>query len=162
MKIRKQVYELSTSDLESFPVWEFALDEEGEDGQDEATVRPYEGSPPLDPSDGVFIVRARFDLADGTRLHGYLTPPGDGPSGVRTIQPIIVTTGGQVMFWFGAMAPSAASLEAAYDRLGRQQSAVFPVQYASEVELVTGPVRGELNGFLHYRSITDCTVEEAR
>ena len=35
MKIRKQVYELTISDIEEFPVWEFASDEEGDDGQDE-------------------------------------------------------------------------------------------------------------------------------
>lgn len=162
MKIRKQVYELSTSDLESFPIWEFALDEEGEEGQDEATVRPYEGSPPLDPSNGMFVVRARFDLADGTRLQGYLTPPADGSAGIGTVQPIVVTTQGQVMFWYGAIAPSAATLGAAYEKLGRRESAVFPVQYASEVQLATGPVNGELDGFLHYRSIKDRTVVEAR
>ena len=43
MKIRKQVYQLTLDDLERTPVWEFALDEEVEEGQDEATVRPVEG-----------------------------------------------------------------------------------------------------------------------
>jgi hypothetical protein len=38
MKIRKQVYELTTDDLELSPIWEFAADEEGEEGQDEATA----------------------------------------------------------------------------------------------------------------------------
>ena len=71
MKIRKQVYDLAVSDLENHPIWEFALDEEGEDGQDEATVRPWEGGEPLNPADGMFVVRATFELADGTRLVGY-------------------------------------------------------------------------------------------
>ena len=162
MKIRKQVYELSISDLESSPIWEFALDEEGEEGQDEATVRPYEGSPPLDPSDGMFVVRARFDLADGTRLHGYLTPPVQDNAAIGTVQPIIVTAQGQVMFWYGAVAPSADAIRDAYEKLGQRDAEIFPVHYASEVELATGAVKGMLNGFLHYRSVNDRTVVEAR
>jgi len=70
MKIRRQVYDLTLEDLNEFPVWEFALDEEGEEGQDEATVRPYMNSGKLDPSDGMFVVRAIFTLADGSKMHG--------------------------------------------------------------------------------------------
>ena len=67
MKIRKQVHDLSVDDVRKFPVCEFALDEEGEEGQDEATVRPFEFSGALDPSDGPFIVRGVFTLADAQR-----------------------------------------------------------------------------------------------
>jgi hypothetical protein len=38
MKTRKQVYDLTRENLSKFPIWEFALDEEGDEGQDEATV----------------------------------------------------------------------------------------------------------------------------
>lgn len=41
MRIRKQIYEITLEDLLQFPVWEFALDEEADEGQDESTVRPY-------------------------------------------------------------------------------------------------------------------------
>jgi hypothetical protein len=47
-RIRKQVYELLPIDLESFPIWEHALDEEGVPSQDEATVRIH---PDLDVAD---------------------------------------------------------------------------------------------------------------
>ena len=57
--IRKAVSELSTRDLEAHPVWEFALDEEGQEGKDETTVRPYLLPDELDPSAGMFVVRAR-------------------------------------------------------------------------------------------------------
>ena len=50
---RKQVYELANSDFIRCPVWEFALDEEGAEGQDEATVRPYLYDGDLDPSLGM-------------------------------------------------------------------------------------------------------------
>jgi len=34
-RIRKQVYELTLDDLSRFPIWEFSLDSEAEEGQDE-------------------------------------------------------------------------------------------------------------------------------
>ncbi len=85
MKIRKQVYELTIEDLNRFPVWEFGLDEEGEEGQDEATVRPRKIKEPLDPSEETFIVRAVFTLVDRTILTGYLTPSPEGDNGISTV-----------------------------------------------------------------------------
>ena len=43
MRVRKPVDKLTPADLEQFPFWEFALDEEGIAGQDETTVRPVLG-----------------------------------------------------------------------------------------------------------------------
>jgi hypothetical protein len=56
MLIRKQVYDLRLEDFERHPVWEFALDEEGEEGQDEATVRPYSVAGPADSAEGTLVV----------------------------------------------------------------------------------------------------------
>src|ERR1041385_6972364 len=72
-RIRKQVYELTLDDLTAFPIWEFKLDENG-GGQDESTVRPYATPSLLDPADRMFVVRAVFMLADGSRLQRYVTP----------------------------------------------------------------------------------------
>lgn len=148
-RIRKQVYELTPEDLDRHAVWEFALDEEGEEGQDEATVRPYQPKGPLDPGDGMFVVRARLKLADGTQVRGYLTPPVQGDSGLGTLQPAVVVEGGQVSFWCGMLVPEPAYVEASYARLGKLlASEVFPVRFESDVDLVGGPVAGELPGFL--------------
>jgi hypothetical protein len=148
-RIRKQVYELTPEDLVLHSAWEFALDEEGEEGQDEATVRPCQPNGPLNPSDGMFIVRARLVLADGTRMRGYLTPPVQGDSDLGTLQPAIVVDGGQVSFWCGMFAPEPAQVVASYTLLGKSQaSEVFPLKFESDVELVGGPVAGELPGFL--------------
>lgn len=100
MKIRKQVYALTPDDLAQYPIWEFALDEEGEEDQDEATVRPFTGSDSPDPAEGMFIVRGQFTLADGTIFPGYLTPAEDS-SDLGTVQPQIVSESGQVGFWLG-------------------------------------------------------------
>jgi hypothetical protein len=134
--------------LSKSPVWEFALDEEGEEGQDEATVRPYEFFGVLDPSDGMFVVRTIFTLADGSSMQGYLTPSVQGESSIGTLQPIVVTERGQVGFWCGVAAPDSARLAHFYELLGKNAERVFPVQFKSEVDLVGGKVVGSVPGFL--------------
>jgi hypothetical protein len=148
-RIRKQVYELTVEDLEQHAVWEFALDEEGEEGQDEATVRPYEVHGPVDPSEGMFIVRARMRSADGTEFKGYLTPPAQGDSSLGVLQPVVVVGGGQVSFWCGMLELGPGHIAASYDRLGKSVATeVFPLQFESDVALIGGPLTGELPGFV--------------
>jgi hypothetical protein len=149
-ELRKSVSDLSPDDLAQFPVWEFALDEEGEESQDETTVRPYMLAGELDPSAGMFVVRARFRLADGSQLHGYLTPPVQAEDGLGAMQPVIVTDAGQVLFWWGSILPPAAEISRSYQRLGKAAHArVFPIQFSSDVSILGGPIQGELPGFLH-------------
>jgi hypothetical protein len=148
MTIRKDVSGLTQDDLEMFPVWEFALDEEGEEGQDEAKVRPYEISGALDPSDGMFIVRAAFTLADGSKMRGYLTPGVQGDESLGALQPVIITELGQVFFWYGMLSPGAQSLAQSYEMHGRDAAEVFPVQAASDVELVSAPICATIPGFM--------------
>lgn len=124
------------------------MDEEGEEGQDEATVRPHEISGALDPSDGLFIVRAAFTLADGTKMHGYLTPPDQGDDCLSTLQPVIITERGQVLFWHGVLVPDEQDLAQYYEKLGRDASRAFPVLVTSDVDLVRTPVRAIIPGFI--------------
>ena len=147
-RARKQVYELTLDDLSKFPVWEFRLDKDGAQGQDEATVRPFTASGPLDPADRMFVVRAVFTLADGSRMHGYFTPPVRGHDSIGTLQPIIVTERGQVRFWCGTAEPDSKRLAHSYELLGKDAKRVFPLRFESEVDLVNGPARGSLPGFL--------------
>lgn len=51
--IRKQVTDLRPDDLAPYPIWEFALDEEGEEGQDEETVKPRPDLDRADPAEGI-------------------------------------------------------------------------------------------------------------
>jgi hypothetical protein len=148
VRVRKQVYELTLEDLGRFPIWEFKLDEEGEEGSDESTVRPYTASGPLDPAERMFVVRAVFTLADGSRMPGYCSPPVRGDDSIGTLQPIIVTDRGQVRLWCGTTAPDLKRLTRSYGRLGKDARDVFPVQFESDVELVGGPVRRSMPGFL--------------
>jgi hypothetical protein len=146
--VRRQVYELTLDDLDNFPVWEFRLDEKDEKSQDESTVRPYTAPGPLDPADRMFIVRAAFTLADGSRMKGYLTAPARGDDGLAILQPIIITARGQVRFWCGTAVFDSKRLARSYEVLGKDAQRVFPLRFESEVEMVGGPVRGSLPGFL--------------
>lgn len=88
--VRKPVYDLAVADLEQRYAWEFALDQEGEEGQDEVKGRPSTAHGPLDPSEGMFLVRTRLSLADGTQLKGYLTPPIQRDASVGMLRPAVV------------------------------------------------------------------------
>lgn len=135
-------------DLSKFPVWEFALDEEGEEGQDEATVRPRRVIAALDPSEGSFIIRGVFTLVDGTLMHGYLTPPIQGDNSISTLQPVIITERGQISFWYGVLVPDSNDLAQSYEKLGRDADKVFPIHVASDVELMNGAISAEIPGFM--------------
>jgi hypothetical protein len=149
MHIRRQVYDLTPADLERYAVWEFALDEEGIEGQDEATVRPYETNDPVDATEGMFIVRASMTLAGGTRLIGYLTPSAQGGTELSSCQPAVVGSEGQVSFWRGMLALRPEDLSDSYALLGRASPAqVFPIKFESDVPIAGGPVLGEVPGFV--------------
>lgn len=126
--MRKQVYELTAADLEAHPVWEHCLE--------------YEG---------MMVVRATLTLANGIRFPGllYYAPevPGQGYGPLANLQPQAITPQGQVMFWYGALTPTPEILAEAYGKLGADAKGVFPVRYASEVTLATGPISGEIPGF---------------
>ena len=148
-RVRKQVYELTVTDLTRHPVWEFALDEEGRKGQDEATVRPYKPRGGLDPGDGMFVVRAWLTLADGTRVRGHLQPQVPGTPFSRNNHPTAVVADGQVGFWCGMRAPTKREIVEDYARLGKASAReVFPLRFESDVTLIGGPVRGKVPGFL--------------
>jgi hypothetical protein len=148
LRVRRQIYELTPHDLETFPIWEFNLDETAGTAQDELTVRPRVADEPLDPADRMFVVRAVFTLADGSMRGGYVTPPGRGDASASALQPIIVTDQGQVRFWCGTSVPGPKRLARSYELIGKEARQIFPLLFESEVELAGGPVRGRVPGFL--------------
>jgi len=151
-KVRKQVYDLTLSDLNECPVWEFALDEECEEGQDEATVRPSEYDLPFDPGNGLAVVKAQFKLADGTIMEGYLSPQIEGFKEIGYIQPVIIAPRGQVGFWHGIFKPSKKQILEYCNILNKSPSEIFPINYKSAVEIVDGPVEGVISDFLYKSS----------
>jgi hypothetical protein len=158
--MRRQVYELTPADLEQCPIWEHALDEEGDEGQDEATVKPRPDLGRADPAEGMLLVRAELVAADGTRFVGYVYPEHDDEPGL--LQPTIVTDAGQVNFWLGGVAPREGELEGRYALLGKTPSELFPVRYRAVVPHDGVQLIGTIPAFRGYRSFDDRTVVEYR
>jgi hypothetical protein len=155
MRTRIQDYDLTLDDLAQFPSWEYALDEEEHEDQDERTVRPYSAKPPLEQGQAYLIVRASFYLADGTRMTGYIKPLElDDASRLKPLipadmDPVIVTSQGQIEFWYGASQPDLDELARNYARLNKGPLEVFPIRFASDVEVLNSITEGVLEGFLY-------------
>ncbi len=146
--MRKQVYDLTPTDLQFSPIWEFASDEEGIEGQDEATVRPVDLNNLQDALAGLCVAKARFKLADGSAMCGYLTLGIPGDSYLGSLQPAVVTNIGQVSFWCGSIAPTQEYIESSYAVLGKKSEEIFPLFYALDTELIDYDISGTVPGFL--------------
>ena len=155
--IRKQVGDLRPHDLEQFPIWEHAIDEEGEPGQDEETVKPRPDLSVADPSSGLFLVRAEFVANDGTRFDGYVYPSTEHEPGL--IQPTIVTKDGQVNFWYGMLSPEPGAIEAHYELLGTSAEQLFPLKYRAKAKYKGAKLQGTVTAFLRRNVGSDAIVE---
>jgi len=138
--------DLRPGDLERFPIWEQALDEEGLPGQDEETVKPRPDLDEADPSEGMFIVRAEFIARDGSRFDGYISPQLDS---TFSVQPTLVTEGGQVNLWCGSVVPEPEQLDKDYALLGKTSSELFPIRFRTIVATRGVRLEGEVPGFLY-------------
>lgn len=73
-RIRKQADELTRSDWQRFPAWEYCLDEEDEEGQDETTLRPCATA--IDFIDFYGLIAVEFRFADSRIFAGYIEASG--------------------------------------------------------------------------------------
>ena len=139
---RKPVDELTASDLEAFPVWEFAMDEEdGDEEQDETWVKPVASAEV--PADG-----SSLSIAAALRLAGGQVYPGvlfcDTHAGLDIAAIALLTTEGRVLF---SQSDSPSELRRNLRRLGLAHQSVFPLDYCTRVPSArTGiPERGTFN-----------------
>ncbi len=152
---RKSVAALTLADLETCPIWEYALDEESLPGQDETTVRPCVGRT---RASGVGeLVRTRFIAANGRLMFGFAVAGGSRDPGVA--HPVIVLASGQhIGFWFGALHASR-EVPAAYAVLEMHSRELFPLVYRADVPVAGPPLFGELSAFLGLASDLRTVVE---
>jgi len=156
----KQIDDLSSADFERHPVWiachteDFA--EPWFNETDEETFRPWTGALPVGPSDGMLLVRATFELHDGSRHDGFLTPASkEGDLG--TLQPHLFVSGKSFGFWGGMAGVRPDGRRAFYKALGKGQKAIFPIQFSTAPDLATGVIAGRVDGF--YRGTRIIEVE---
>jgi len=133
LKTRRQVYELTEKELIAQPIWEFCPDEEGVEGQDEATVRAVlHDLGKVGP--GEVIVAADVTFADGSTAMGYLySGPADD---VGCIQPNVVVGTSQVNFWLGWLRfikNPEDRVANAYKLLAKARESTFPIKFKTRV-----------------------------
>ena len=116
---RKPVDGLLPDDLATFPVWEFATDEEGEPGRDETWVRPVRQ---------MTIPIGRFALGVGATFISSQGLSFDGVIWIDTINGLEV--GGAALFVDGAYLP--------LEMFGPNGRSHFPLRFR-----LTVPVSGE-------------------
>lgn len=156
MRIRKQENALTIFDLMQFPAWEYALNEEDVPGQNEKTLRPYLIPPPLDREQAYFVVRARFILANGASLTGFLKPLRQNEDKLMQpllpydLHPVIVTDQGHVPFCYGVFRPDEATISENYKRLGYEAEKIFPISFMADIWVSNSVNEGVLKGFLFF------------
>ena len=129
MRIRKQYVDLVRSDFEEYPIWEFCLDEEGMEGQDETTVRPRTDMEAPEPGWGPLVVGVEYTLNDGTVYDGMCELDDEG--GFRITWPEIRTEQGFCGLYFGKCTTDQAKSRAdeVCRRLNKAPEDIFPVRY---------------------------------
>ena len=150
MQIRKQSYELTADDLRQYPIWEYALDEEEVEGQDEATVRPLDKIPSNLADRSQVVLAVIVTLADGTDCDGMITCPSRLNWTMADLMPSLVLPSGILSFWLGIRQPKLEDVAPLYERLGRSPEEVFPATLESLVAVDGERLLATVEGFYHY------------
>jgi hypothetical protein len=128
LETRKPVDHLTVSDLSTFPVWEFALDEEGVEGRDETWVRPLNAQ--IVPKNMYSLqVAADFRAACGRTYSGFVDVTTANPKWASG--PVDITVG--VILhgtnYLPIPAPKGSFFQKARESLGLSDSELFPITY---------------------------------
>jgi hypothetical protein len=151
-----QFGDLTPTHFATHPVWiqchVVDYDQPWHDETDEETFRPWTGSLPVDPEEGMLLVAAELTLADGTTLEGFVTPAlpdaSDEPELLGTVQPqLFLPSGRRESFWDGMFPRSADARARLYAGLARAAEGVFPIRFAAKPGLTTGLAVGTIAGF---------------
>jgi hypothetical protein len=138
------VVKLTAGDFRAFPIWEYAIDEEGTGEQDETWVRPVD-RPAIPKGAYSQIVASDFATSTGRRLQGFMV--------VTTAKGQVKVDPGAVVGRIGYRVLPRLSRKLAVRRrapwvvedrvrllsaLDQSEAQVFPLRYSLRV-----PVRGE-------------------
>ena len=146
-RIRKQMFDLTGADYRATPLWQFCLDEESREGQDETTVRPSALKDVPARSCGLFLIAADVVFADWSKHLGYLFSEED-----NVIQALGAVFIKDKPFLFRVWGETEDKLrehvEEQYQELGLASNAVFPASFRSVIPIGGQPFSFELDGFI--------------
>lgn len=133
----KRLFDLTVEDLDASPVWRY----EGGSGVEAIVVADKRDSL-TQADDEVYLAATEFLLPDSSPRSGFCFPVDD--AGIDYLQPVIVTPGGHVRFWFdSAVHPDV--LASQWSALGKREDEVFPLSYRCKVPVdgrtVSGVIR---------------------
>jgi hypothetical protein len=127
LKTRKPVHRLTVADLEAFPVWEFASDEEDVEGMDETWVKP--AGHVLPENEAALTVATVFKMSCGLVYPGLMWCNTYAEFEVTAIA--LLTEHDRLIFSEGTprqhIAEALTELNLAWDQ-------VFPVQYSTRAK----------------------------
>lgn len=133
----KQIYDLTLSDLMTFPVWYFPMDETVED---ELSICPCTGGTE-EVEDFQVIVRTSFKDASGGKYIGYIY--WCGTDDVSVCQPVLYFSENRYLaFWAGAMKPEWS--EGGDDAI--DLSMKIPISFESDEVIGLSKINGLLKG----------------
>jgi hypothetical protein len=105
----------------------------------------------------MFLVRATFELRNGSRYSGFITPAFH-ETDLGVLQPHVFVGERCFRFWGGMLGVPAEERQAFYSALEQLPNAVFPLRFDADSGLATGAVAGQIKGF--YRSACEFQVED--
>ncbi len=128
----KPIDSLTLDDIAKHPIWEFAIDEEGNDEQDETWVRPVDSD--VIPMDEYSMsVAADFFAPSGARFEGIVGV--DTSDGIELSHAALISTD-QYIF---VPAPTYRGADLEYDRiasqLGLPKASLFPLRCELRVRI---------------------------
>jgi hypothetical protein len=172
----RQFGELTSEDFARHPVWVLCHTADYKEpwykDTDEETFRPWTKELPAVVLRETLLVRADYELWDGSHYSGFVTPLIDYeilPGGRRPNfalhpiarhQPNIFVEAKRFAFWGGRLGISKQEQREFYSALGKQPEQIFPVQFHAEDGLANGLLTGQVEGF--YRCTRDGIVHVDR
>jgi hypothetical protein len=146
----KQFGELEPEDFDRHPVWigchTADYGKPWYESTDEETFRPWTGKLPADHSQGMLLVKANFELMDGSRYSGFVTPS-DKSDDLGIQQPQMFVGEQRFSFWGGMFGIPGDSQQALYEVLNKAPRDIFPLEFGASPGLATGVVTGQVAGF---------------
>ena len=134
LNTRKPVDQLNLEDFIAFPVWEYAIDEEGVEGQDETWVRPVDSA--MVPKRSYTLVAADFTAARGKHFTGSVTVSTlDGPPEV--CQGVIIHDHENLFISNAEAFKFDESREHLLAALGLTEAEMFPLSYRLRVPVAS-------------------------